>query len=95
MPIYEYECKFCSHRFQVLQKFSDPPPSVCPHCHKQGGIHKVVSPTSFVLKGSGWYVTDYKNNNRSESSPPQSTDKKNQGTGSTGTKNEQKEVEKG
>ncbi len=63
MPIYEYECKFCSHRFEVLQKINDPAPSVCPNCGKKGGIHKLISEASFELKGSGWYVTDYKNNN--------------------------------
>ncbi len=61
MPIYEYECKFCSHKFELLQKISDPVPSVCPNCGKEGGIHKLISEASFELKGSGWYVTDYKN----------------------------------
>ncbi len=60
MPIYEYECKFCSHRFQLLQKVSEPQPEKCPNCHKEGGIHKLISETSFSLKGSGWYATDYK-----------------------------------
>jgi putative FmdB family regulatory protein len=63
MPIYEYECKLCSHKFQLLQKMSDPAPSICPNCGKEGGIHKLISQTSFELKGSGWYVTDYKNTN--------------------------------
>ena len=65
MPIYEYECKFCLNRFQLLQKFSDPPPEVCPHCGKKGGIKKLISPTSFELKGSGWYATDYKSSSNS------------------------------
>ncbi len=65
MPIYEYECRFCSHRFQILQGFNDPPPSVCPNCHREGGIRKVVSQTSFMLKGSGWYATDYKKSDSS------------------------------
>ncbi len=69
MPIYEYQCKFCSHKFQLLQKMSDPAPTVCPNCHKEGGIKKLISQTSFELKGSGWYVTDYKN---SSSSPTKS-----------------------
>ncbi len=68
MPIYEYECKFCSYRFQLLQKMNDAVPSVCPNCHKEGGIHKIISQTSFKLKGSGWYVTDYKNSGSSANS---------------------------
>jgi len=69
MPIYEYQCEFCSHKFQLLQKMSDPAPTVCPNCNKEGGIKKLISQTSFELKGSGWYVTDYKN---SSSSPARS-----------------------
>ncbi len=61
MPIYEYICGFCSHKFQLLQKMSDAPPEVCPNCGKKGNIKKLISPTSFKLKGSGWYVTDYAN----------------------------------
>lgn len=68
MPIYEYECKFCSYRFQLLQKMSDPPPSVCPNCNREGGVKKLISQTSFELKGSGWYVTDYKHSNTATSS---------------------------
>ncbi len=68
MPIYEYECEFCSHRFQQFQRFSDPPPEVCPNCGKRGGLHKVISQTSFVLKGSGWYATDYKSTSASSGS---------------------------
>ena len=74
MPIYEYECEFCSHRFQLLQKFSDPAPSVCPNCGKEGGIKKLISQTSFELKGSGWYVTDYKSNTTKGSSTSSNKD---------------------
>ncbi len=66
MPIYEYECRFCSHKFELLQKISDPPPTVCPNCGKEGGIHKLISEASFELKGSGWYVTDYKNEKQTQ-----------------------------
>ncbi len=62
MPIYEYECSYCSHKFQQLQHISDKAPEICPICGKKGGVHKLISHASFVLKGSGWYVTDYKNN---------------------------------
>lgn len=57
MPIYEYECKKCGNVQEVLQKFSDSPLSTCRHC--SGELHKLISQSSFHLKGSGWYVTDY------------------------------------
>ncbi len=63
MPIYEYECLSCGHKFQLLQRFTDKPPSSCPNCGAEGNIKKLVSETMFELKGSGWYATDYKNNN--------------------------------
>ena len=57
MPIYEYECKKCGEIFEVMQKMSDPAPKK----HECGGtrIKRVMSRSSFVLKGTGWYVTDY------------------------------------
>ena len=58
MPVYEYECQACGGRFEVTQKFSDPAVTVCQLC-KAESIKKVLSPTAFVLKGSGWYATDY------------------------------------
>ncbi|MFZ7128157.1 MAG: FmdB family zinc ribbon protein [Desulfobacterales bacterium] len=57
MPIYEYECEKCGNVKEVLQNFSDKPLTKCPHC--SGKMHKLISQSSFHLKGSGWYVTDY------------------------------------
>jgi putative FmdB family regulatory protein len=57
MPIYEYECQHCCQVTEAMQKFSDPPLTECPHC--QGNLRKMISQSSFHLKGSGWYVTDY------------------------------------
>lgn len=57
MPVYEYECLQCGKNLEVMQKFSDAPLTKCPHCG--GQMKKLISNTSFVLKGSGWYVTDY------------------------------------
>jgi len=57
MPLYEYQCDACAHRFEVIQKFSDAPIAVCPKC--AGTVHKLVSSPAFHLKGSGWYATDY------------------------------------
>jgi putative FmdB family regulatory protein len=56
MPIYEYHCSKCGD-FEVMQKMSDKPLSECPTCHRK--VRKLMSSTSFQLKGSGWYVTDY------------------------------------
>jgi len=56
MPIYEYECQTCHKVEEVFQKFSDPP---LERCSCGGEMKKLMSPNTFHLKGSGWYVTDY------------------------------------
>ena len=57
MPLYEYECDACAHRFERIQKFSDPLVDVCPSCG--GHVRKLLSSPAFQFKGTGWYVTDY------------------------------------
>lgn len=57
MPLYEYQCDACGHRFERIQKFSDPLVSECPRCG--GTVQKQVSSPAFQFKGSGWYITDY------------------------------------
>jgi putative FmdB family regulatory protein len=57
MPLYEYECDACGHRFEVIQKFSDAPIDKCPACGST--VHKMQSAPAFHLKGTGWYATDY------------------------------------
>ena len=57
MPLYEYQCDACGHRFEHIQKFSDPLLSVCPQCGDP--IRKLVSSPAIQFKGTGWYVTDY------------------------------------
>jgi len=57
MPIYEYQCTACGKDFERLQKFTDSPIQECPFC--RGRVRKLLSNTSFHLKGTGWYVTDY------------------------------------
>jgi putative FmdB family regulatory protein len=59
MPIYEYQCAACGHRFETLQKISDVPFSTCPDCGKDA-LKKLVSASAFRLKGGGWYETDFK-----------------------------------
>ena len=57
MPIYEYVCEKCGHQLEIMQKMSDKPLTKCPNC--KGKLEKIFSQTSFQLKGSGWYATDY------------------------------------
>jgi len=61
MPFYEYECSKCGRQTEILQKISDPPISECEHC--SGKMKKLISQSTFHLKGSGWYVTDYASKN--------------------------------
>ena len=57
MPLYEYECKKCGHRFEKIQKFSDRMVKKCPECG--GQVEQMISAPAVQFKGSGWYVTDY------------------------------------
>lgn len=81
MPIYEYECSNCHHHFDLMQKISDAPAKQCPKCFENTAV-KLISPAGFQLKGTGWYVTDFKNkgtankSSSSDSSSPVSSDAK-------------------
>jgi putative FmdB family regulatory protein len=57
MPLYEYQCDACGHRFEKIQKFSDPLEDTCPKCG--GHVHKLMSSPAIQFKGSGFYITDY------------------------------------
>jgi putative FmdB family regulatory protein len=57
MPVYEYECTKCGHQSELLQRITDPPLTKCEIC--SGKMKKLISNSTFHLKGSGWYVTDY------------------------------------
>jgi putative FmdB family regulatory protein len=69
MPVYEYECGSCGGRFEVIRKFSDPAITRCALCNAET-VRKILSPTAFVLKGSGWYATDYPSKERKKSGEP-------------------------
>lgn len=78
MPIYEYKCKKCKYKFEQLQKITEKPLRTCPKCKKPYLI-KLISNASFQLKGTGWYVTDFKDKkgddkkqkgDESQASPP-------------------------
>lgn len=59
MPVYEYQCEGCGQRFERWQKITEGPVSECPTC-SSGAVRRLISATSFALKGTGWYATDYK-----------------------------------
>jgi len=82
MPIYEYQCKKCHHRFERIQKFSDPQVKKCPQC--SGPVEQVLSAPAVQFKGSGWYVTDYAKKSGSSTSSSSNGD-------SAGKKEEKKE----
>ena len=58
MPLYEYRCDACGRKFELIQRFSDPPAETCAVCGS-GPVQKLVSSPAFQFKGSGWYITDY------------------------------------
>ena len=82
MPLYEYECKKCHHRFERIQKFSDPYVKKCPDCG--GPVELVVSAPAVQFKGSGWYVNDYAKKSSGSSSASGDSGSKTE----TGSKNE-------
>ena len=59
MPIYEYQCRDCDHRLTARQRMSESPLVTCPQCEAEA-LQRLISQTSFVLKGTGWYASDYK-----------------------------------
>lgn len=85
MPLYEYECKKCGHRFEKIRKFSDKPLAKCPECG--GQLEQLLSAPAVQFKGSGWYVTDYAKKGAAQASSSESD------TGGKDTK-EKKETKK-
>ena len=71
MPTYEYECPKCPRVFEVKQRITEPMLVVCDRCG--GPIHRLLSATPFILKGGGWYVTDYPSESRKKASKSEST----------------------
>jgi len=66
VPLYEYQCKKCKHKFEKIQKFSDPPVRKCPECGSP--VEKVMHAPNVQFKGTGWYVTDYGGKDKSDKS---------------------------
>ena len=74
MPLYEYQCDACAHRFEVIQKYSDSPIDVCPKCG--GAVKKLLSSPAIQFKGTGWYITDYARKGDSGATSSSSTESK-------------------
>ena len=74
MPLYEYQCEKCGKTVEIIQKFSDPPPSECKKCG--GELERLLSAPAVQFKGTGWYVTDYGRKNGKDSESPAKEKKK-------------------
>jgi putative FmdB family regulatory protein len=74
MPIYEYECTKCGHQTEVWQRITDQSVTKCDHC--KGKMSRLISQSSFHLKGTGWYVTDYASKKGTEGKNPKKTESK-------------------
>lgn len=92
MPIYEYRCQQCGD-FEVTQRITDKPLRRCPTC--KGGVKKLISNTSFQLKGTGWYLTDYGRKDGASKEKPHKTETKGDGkTSSASTGSEKSSSDK-
>jgi len=99
LPIYEYQCKKCKHRFEKIQKFSDQPVKKCPECG--GPVEQLLSAPAVQFKGTGWYVTDYarksggsSSSGKSSSESGSSSDGAESSAASSTEKSEKKKTEK-
>ena len=94
MPLYEYQCKKCKHKFEKIQKFSDQPIKKCPECG--GPVEKLLHAPAVQFKGTGWYVTDYGGKDKSDTSKPEGGSEKSEKKETTakedGAKGKEKEA---
>jgi putative FmdB family regulatory protein len=87
VPTYEYECRRCSRRFEVRQRISEPALSTCDECG--GPVYRLLAAAPFILKGQGWYVTDYPSADRKKALSSESGEKASSGSESkSGTSSE-------
>jgi putative FmdB family regulatory protein len=84
MPIYEYECKSCGTVQELMQKTTDPTPEACDKCQR-GPMVKLISRTAFVLKGEGWYVTDFRDKGKKSGGSSGGSSGSGSSSGSSGT----------
>ncbi|HET9743685.1 MAG TPA: zinc ribbon domain-containing protein [Terriglobales bacterium] len=88
MPLYEFQCEQCGHRFEKIQSFSAPDPEACPKCG--GHVHRVLHAPAVQFKGSGWYVTDYAKSGSSKSDGKSGSSSESSAGSKTETKSESK-----
>jgi len=79
VPLYEYECQTCGHRFEMLQKMADSPLTVCVKC--EGEVERLLSSPAIQFKGTGWYITDYAR--KGQASPAPDSEKSSESTSKT------------
>jgi putative FmdB family regulatory protein len=91
MPLYEYQCKKCGHRFEKIQKFSDKMVKKCPDCG--GAVEQMISAPAVQFKGSGWYVTDYAKKSQAPSSSSSDGSSKESKDSKDGKKDEKPKAE--
>jgi putative FmdB family regulatory protein len=89
VPLYEYQCKDCGHRFEKIQKFSDPLVTDCPKCGKPS-VEQMISAPAVQFKGSGWYVTDYASKKSGSNSGNNASGEGKSGEGKSEAKSETK-----
>ena len=84
MPLYEYQCDACGHRFELIRRFSDAPIESCPHC-QSGPVKRLQSAPAIQFKGSGFYITDYARQGGDSAKAEKSQDTKSDGAAATTT----------
>jgi len=89
MPLYEYQCQKCGHRFERIQRFSDPLVKKCPECG--GKVEQLLSAPAVQFKGSGWYVTDYAKKSSAGSSSKSESESKAESKSDSGKDSGKKE----
>jgi len=93
MPLYEYQCQKCGHRFERIQRFSDPLVKKCPECN--GKVEQLLTAPAVQFKGSGWYVTDYARKSRTGSGSKAESESKSDSDKDTGKKESKPKAESG
>jgi putative FmdB family regulatory protein len=93
MPLYEYQCDACGHRFEVIQKYSDAPIEICEKCG--GAVRKLLSSPAIQFKGSGWYITDYARAGKSDGSSKSDSSSSSKSDSSSSSSSESKTESKG
>jgi putative FmdB family regulatory protein len=94
MPLYEYQCDACGHRFELIRRFSDVPVESCPHC-QSGPVRRLQSAPAIQFKGSGFYITDYARQGGDSAKAEKSQDTKPDGAAATASDSTDKKTDSG